>query len=61
MLHNDQHQQQKQYQQETGLIQRIINISHLLSIGVIVVEKFSLRNVCLAWKKNLAKQIWVIE
>ena len=32
-----------QYQQTTGLIQRLTNISHLLLIGVIVAEKFCLR------------------
>ena len=46
----------KQYQQTTGLIQRLINITHLLLIGVIVAEKFYLRkcvcclHVSFAWK-----------
>ena len=49
----------KHYQQTTGLIQRLINISHLLSIGVIVAEKFCLRKcvccsqVSFAWKTFL--------
>ena len=33
----------KQYQQTTGLIQILINNTHLLSIGVIVAGKFCLR------------------
>ena len=49
---------EKQYQQTTVLFQRLINTSHLLSISVIVAEKFCLREsefvcclqVCLAWK-----------
>ena len=47
-LNNDQYKK-KQYQQTTGLIQRLINISHFLSLGVIVAEKFCFK-VCLAWK-----------
>ena len=33
----------KQYQQTPGLIQRLINIIHLLLIGVIVAQMFCLR------------------
>ena len=32
----------KQYQQTAGLVQRLINNTHLLSVGVIVAEKFCL-------------------
>ena len=57
ILNNDQNQhKKKQYQQTTRLIQRLISISHLQSIGVIVAVNFCLRKcvyclqVCLAWK-----------
>ena len=63
ILNNDQNNIKKQYQQTKGLIQRSINISHLLSIGVIVAEKFCFEKVfvcclqvSLAWKKFLARQ-----
>ena len=53
----------KQYQQTAGLIQRLINISHLLSIGVTVAETFCLRKYVfvvykfvLHGKQFLAKQ-----
>ena len=46
----------KQYQQTKGLIQRLVNVSHLLSIGVIVAETFSLREcllfTSLSWMEN---------
>ena len=41
ILYNDQHQHKKQQQQTTGLIQRLINNTNLLSIGVIVAEKLT--------------------
>ena len=54
----------KRYQHATELIQRLINITHLLSIGIIVAQTFCLRKcVCLlflkfVWngKQFLAKQ-----
>ena len=49
----------KKYLQTTGLIQRLINISHLLSIGVIVAEKLCLLVVpklVLRGKQFLTKQ-----
>ena len=46
----------KQYQQTTGLIQRLNNNIQHLSIGVIVSEKFGCRKcVCLAWKTTFCQ------
>ena len=58
ILDNDQHQhRKKQYQQSTGLFQRLNNNMQLLSIGFIVSGKFlsdsvfvCYLQVCLAWK-----------
>ena len=51
ILNKDQHHKTI-YQQTTGLIQRLGNISHLLSIGVIVAKKFCLRKcVCLLFTR----------
>ena len=47
ILNNDQQQHKKQQQQITGLIQRLSNNMQLLSIGVIVSEKFCFRKFCL--------------
>ena len=41
----------KQYQQTAGLTQRLINISHLLLIGVIVAEKFCSRKCVVVFCK----------
>ena len=69
ILNNDQHQhKKKQQQQTTGLIQRLNDNIQLLSIGVIVSEKFCLTKcVCLLFtnlscmKDFLAKQTKGIE
>ena len=45
----------EQYQRTAGPTQRLINLTHLLSIGVIGVEKFCLRNcVCMFTQVSLA-------
>ena len=43
ILNNDQHRHKKLQQQTTGLIQRLSNNTQLLSIGLIVSEKFCFR------------------
>ena len=58
IIKNYQYQHKKQFQQTIGLIQRLVNNTHLSSIGLFVAEKFCLRkcfyllfaSFSLAWK-----------
>ena len=53
IINNDHHQLQKRYQQTTGLIQRLICNTHILSIGVILAEKFCLRK-CICFSSQVS-------